>query len=297
MSITSKLAILEQCKTAIKNAITAKGGTVTATSGFSTFADEIAGIPSGEDIGALIDRSITELTVPNGVTSIGSYAMYGCNLLHTVTIPDSVTSIGGSVFNGDTSLQNIRFSKAITTIGSYAFRNCSSLQNIILPNSVTSMSTSVFDQCSAINNLVIPVGVSSIPVSAFTNDSSLNKIVLLKKNAIVSIANTNAFSGTPFASGGAGGTAYVPASLISAYQADAKWSGLNCSFSWLTETSETGDGSTSSFGVSGAPEKVFYVTVDGVTAYTSEDYTYDAVNAEITFSVAPANGAEIKVYC
>ena len=36
--------------------------------------------------------------IPNSVTSIGSYAFYGCSGLTSVTIPNSVTSIGQSAF-------------------------------------------------------------------------------------------------------------------------------------------------------------------------------------------------------
>ena len=38
-------------------------------------------------------------TIPNSVTSIGSYAFYGCSGLTSVTIPNSVTSIGNWAFD------------------------------------------------------------------------------------------------------------------------------------------------------------------------------------------------------
>ncbi len=40
-----------------------------------------------------------DLTIPDGVTNIGSYAFSGCNSLTSVTIPDSVTSIGYDAFS------------------------------------------------------------------------------------------------------------------------------------------------------------------------------------------------------
>ncbi|MEE1000816.1 MAG: leucine-rich repeat protein, partial [Bacteroidales bacterium] len=44
--------------------------------------------------------SLTSVTIPNSVTSIGNYTFSGCYDLTSVTIPNSVTSIGGSAFSG-----------------------------------------------------------------------------------------------------------------------------------------------------------------------------------------------------
>ena len=46
-------------------------------------------------------------TIPNSVTSIGSYAFYGCTGLASVTIGNSVTSIGDNAFSGCTGLTSV----------------------------------------------------------------------------------------------------------------------------------------------------------------------------------------------
>ena len=43
-------------------------------------------------------KKISDLVIPNSMTSIGNYAFYNCRSLTSVTIPNSVTSIGDDAF-------------------------------------------------------------------------------------------------------------------------------------------------------------------------------------------------------
>jgi hypothetical protein len=52
-------------------------------------------------------EEIKNLTIPEGVTSIGNYAFANCYRLLSITIPDGVTSIGGQAFAWCPNLQNI----------------------------------------------------------------------------------------------------------------------------------------------------------------------------------------------
>ena len=53
--------------------------------------------------------SLTSITIPNSVTSIGWYAFYGCSSLTSITIPNSVTSIGDYAFHGCSSLTSVKY--------------------------------------------------------------------------------------------------------------------------------------------------------------------------------------------
>ena len=67
------------------------------------------------------------MVIPEGVTSIGSYAFSGRTGLTNITIPDSVTSIGQDAFEGCTGLTSITIPSSVTSIGKKAFIHCPAL--------------------------------------------------------------------------------------------------------------------------------------------------------------------------
>jgi len=78
------------------------------------------------------NTSVTSITIPSSVTSIGDYAFNGCTSLTSFTIPYSVTSIGDYAFNGCTSLTSITIPNSVTSFGEGTFNNCPSLTSIII---------------------------------------------------------------------------------------------------------------------------------------------------------------------
>ena len=69
----------------------------------------------------------TNIEIPSSVTSS---AFYGCSSLTAVTIPDGVTSIGGSVFSNCSNLMSVTIPSSVTSIRSSAFYGCSKLKNV-----------------------------------------------------------------------------------------------------------------------------------------------------------------------
>ena len=73
---------------------------------------------------------ITNLIIPNSVTSIGDDAFYGCSGLTSVTIGNSVTSIGGYAFRGCSGLTSVTIGNSVKEIGSSAFAYCEELTDV-----------------------------------------------------------------------------------------------------------------------------------------------------------------------
>ena len=74
--------------------------------------------------------SLTSITIPDSVTSIGEYAFNYCSSLTSVVIGDSVTSIGEHAFFYCTSLTSVTIPNSVTSIGNWAFGGCTSLTSI-----------------------------------------------------------------------------------------------------------------------------------------------------------------------
>ncbi len=97
--------------------------------------------------------SLTNVTIGNGVTSIGDLAFYDCASLTSVTIPDSVTDIGYGAFEGCTSLTSITIPDSVTSIGEGTFYVCGSLTSVTIPDSVTSIDDGAFAGCTSLTDV------------------------------------------------------------------------------------------------------------------------------------------------
>ena len=138
------------------------------------------------------DVLVTDLTIPNGVTSIGNYAFWSCTGLTSVTIPDSVTSIGSYAFYGCTGLSSVTIGSGVTSIGYNAFSGCTGLTSVTIGNGVTSIGEDAFLSCTNLTSVTIPDSVTSIGGGAFYGCTGLTSVTI--PNSVTSIGNS-VFSG------------------------------------------------------------------------------------------------------
>jgi hypothetical protein len=172
--------------TNINGTITITG--YTGTNGVVVIPDVIDDLPvTTVGTNAFYGRSLTNVTIPNTVTSIGDSAFEYCTNLTSVTIPNGVTNIGGGAFSYCSSLTGVTIPISVTTIGDYAFFYCSSLTSGTIPNGVTSIGNSTFAGCSSLTSVTIPNSVTSIGNTMFSLCFSLTSVTI--PNSVTSIGD------------------------------------------------------------------------------------------------------------
>jgi uncharacterized repeat protein (TIGR02543 family) len=149
-------------------------------------------------------NSITEIVVPNSVTSIAQGAFEECSNLKKLTIPFVGSSRTPSYYNGrldyifgsqtylvPSTLENITITDQ-TTISTNAFKNCSFIKNVVIEEGLETIQYSAFEGCSSLINVSLPESVKTIGERLFYECVSLENIIL--PNGLLSLPN-RIFSG------------------------------------------------------------------------------------------------------
>lgn len=121
------------------------------------------------------DDTITKIVIPEGVTTINSYAFANLTALEEVVVPSTLTKIGLGAFYNCTSLKKISSTKDgdannIKFINQKAFYNCA-LSEINL-DSVVAIGNYTFENCK-LNYIDLPETAQSLGIGAFYNNDSL----------------------------------------------------------------------------------------------------------------------------
>ena len=128
-------------------------------------------------------KAITSCKIHSQTKLIYYSAFYDCTSLTSITIPDSVTSIGDWAFESCKSLTSITIPNSVTTIGREAFRYCYSLTDIYYIGTQTQWSKiAIDDGNNALTNATIHFAqfakITKQPVNAVAANGSQVKTTL-----------------------------------------------------------------------------------------------------------------------
>lgn len=151
-----------------------------------------------------------------------SNVFYKDAALTSVNVP-ILETVPARTFQECTALPSISLPLAYEVRDS-AFYKCSSLSVIALPSLTNLPDSNTFSNCTALTaaDLGAPAKLGS--ASTFANDPNFTTLILRNTESICTLNNINCFNNSPFADGNTGGTLYVPAAMISEYEAATNWS-------------------------------------------------------------------------
>lgn len=130
----------------------------------------------GTTILKLTNDSITSVTIPKSVTTIGEEAFANTNLTEIV-IPEGVTTIEKKAFYNCYELKKVVFSKSVMYIGKYAF-SCSRVTEVILPEGLLEIGEYAFAYCIWLQTATLPSTLNKIDYAIFSGCESLTTVNL-----------------------------------------------------------------------------------------------------------------------
>lgn len=236
--------------TSVANAIRTKGGTSAQLAFPQGFVDAVDAIETGgggytvEDYlnknfaGAVVytpssldgfslryQKYITSISFPNVSWNVANTLLaYACANMQSLTSfsAPKITRIPSNFLRANTSLTSVDLSR-LTDTGEDLFYGCTALTAVSLP-SLQVIYKETFRNCTSLESVDLLLSTGITNQNNFNGCSKFETIVIRKSNGVSSLSNINNFTGTPFASGGSGGTLYVPSAQIANYQAATNWS-------------------------------------------------------------------------
>ncbi|ELP91808.1 hypothetical protein EIN_138250 [Entamoeba invadens IP1] len=134
---------------------------------------------------------VSEVIIPNTVTSLQFYTFQDHMKLERVTLSESLKDIPNGCFENCVQLKNINFPPSITGIKNNSFYNCG-FERLIIPSSIYVIENSAFEKCVKLVDVKISNNVKIIEDYVFQLCTNLSKVELPKKLKFI---KTSVFNG------------------------------------------------------------------------------------------------------
>lgn len=123
---------------------------------------------------------ITEVTLPDSLIEIKTYAFAHCKNLKRVYMGDGVKNIGTGAFSSCEKLEKVCWGNRVERIGESAFEGCDALKRVYIPKRVKTIGKDAFYGCERLIKIKLPEGLQEIGESAFAHCDSLKMLTIPK---------------------------------------------------------------------------------------------------------------------
>ena len=132
--------------------------------------------------GANLSTSLTDVTIIQG-TKVNDKAFQNVNTVTTITLPTTISTIGENAFAGCSKLTNINnIPTTLKVISKNMFKGCAQLSDAlvatILSSTVEQIGEAAFADCTKLTQVVVPSNVKHIARGAFAGCSALTSITV-----------------------------------------------------------------------------------------------------------------------
>lgn len=134
----------------------------------------------------------TEISIPEGISRIETYAFRDCKRIKKVVLPEGITSVGDFSFADCKSLEEVVLPEGLKEIGNAAFGDCNNLKIINIPDTVEKLGPQVFAGCYALERIRLPGLINEIDWNMFLACESLEEVIIEGK---INKIEKKAFSG------------------------------------------------------------------------------------------------------
>lgn len=207
-----------------------ENGTGISVSGYSEVDVNVSGGGGGNE-DAILSSTYSGAYTNDSITQLGP-AFRANTGLTSISLPNVTKTVGtDSTFAGCSGLTSAFLPKLSTAnnSGNSFFSNCN-LSTIAFPAFSGDLGQSVLYRNRNLTAFDLGPGVAKIKAQ-FADGCSVLATVVIRRTSVMTLDNVSALNNTPFASGGSGGTIYIPESLYNAlgtgtndYKAATNWS-------------------------------------------------------------------------